>query len=254
MNTHTDKTQENKSQSVSAASPQMQSGDESTFHFVDNRPEAIAQRKLKEMANNSPKVKQLKAFQDITNNDTLQRRQRSRGAKGRPTRTSNPLKGVRQNPADKEGPLRITVQQGKLIPNHGVGRSGDVNALIPNITTANMYAVPISTQIDDVNGMRMDQQQAANQDDRNMAIQNNIHPQNQSQTYASAYVDSAVLENNEGEDRYALRMVKHALRQSNRDRHIYRVYGQRAIMSEDNYVPYNQKQEMVNANPGQDGE
>ena len=53
MNTHADKTQENKSQSVSNVESQMQSGGESTFKFVDNRPEAIAQRKLQEMANNS---------------------------------------------------------------------------------------------------------------------------------------------------------------------------------------------------------
>jgi hypothetical protein len=57
MNTHADETQENKSQSVSAASPQMQSGGKSTFQFVDSRPEAVSQRKLQEMTNNSPKVK-----------------------------------------------------------------------------------------------------------------------------------------------------------------------------------------------------
>jgi hypothetical protein len=68
MNTHADKTQENKSQSVAANSSQMQSGDESSFQFVDNRPEAVAQRKLQEMANNSPRVSQLKAFQEMANN------------------------------------------------------------------------------------------------------------------------------------------------------------------------------------------
>ena len=68
MNTHADKTQENKSQSVSNVESQMQSGGESTFKFVDNRPEAIAQRKLQEMANNSQQVSQLRAFQDMANN------------------------------------------------------------------------------------------------------------------------------------------------------------------------------------------
>jgi hypothetical protein len=67
MNTHADKTQENKSQTVSTADSQMQSGGESTFQFVDNRPEAIAQRKLQEMANNSPQVSQLRVFQDMAN-------------------------------------------------------------------------------------------------------------------------------------------------------------------------------------------
>jgi hypothetical protein len=68
MNTHADKTQENKSQSVSNGESQMQSGGESTFQFIDNRPESVAQRKLQEMADNSPQVSQLRAFQDMANN------------------------------------------------------------------------------------------------------------------------------------------------------------------------------------------
>jgi hypothetical protein len=68
MNTHADKAQEDKSQSVSNGESQMQSGGESTFQFVDNRPEAVAQRKLQEMVNNSPQVKQLRAFQEMANN------------------------------------------------------------------------------------------------------------------------------------------------------------------------------------------
>tara|TARA_B110001469_G_C9487684_1_gene244190 strand:+ start:253 stop:489 length:237 start_codon:yes stop_codon:yes gene_type:complete len=68
MNTHADETQENKSQTVTAEASQIQSGGESTFQFVDNRPEAVAQRKLQEMANNSPQVSQLRAFQVMVNN------------------------------------------------------------------------------------------------------------------------------------------------------------------------------------------
>ncbi|SDU58396.1 eCIS core domain-containing protein [Desulfobacula phenolica] len=67
MNTHADQTQENKSQAVSAVNSQMQSGGKSTFQFFDNRPEAVAKRKLQEMANNSPIAMQLKAFQDMAN-------------------------------------------------------------------------------------------------------------------------------------------------------------------------------------------
>lgn len=69
MNTHADKTQENKRQSVSAAGSQMQSSGESTFQFVDNRPEAVAQRKLQELANNSPSAMQLKAIQKMANSN-----------------------------------------------------------------------------------------------------------------------------------------------------------------------------------------
>lgn len=67
MNTHADKTQENKSQSVANETSQKQSGGASTFQFVDNRPEAVAQRKLQEMTNNSSQVSQLRAFQEMAN-------------------------------------------------------------------------------------------------------------------------------------------------------------------------------------------
>ena len=75
MNTHADKTQENKSQSVSNETSQKQGGGESNFQFVDNRPEAVAQRKLQEMANNSPQVSQLMAFQDMADNHSAQQQQ-----------------------------------------------------------------------------------------------------------------------------------------------------------------------------------
>lgn len=68
MNTHADKTQENKSRAVANSLPKLQSNSESTFQFMDNRPETIAQLKLQEAINNSPRVKQLKAYQEMANN------------------------------------------------------------------------------------------------------------------------------------------------------------------------------------------
>ena len=78
MNIHADKTQENESQSVANEAAQKQSSGESTFQFVGNRPEAIAQRKLQEMVNNSPRVSQLKTIQGMLNgsnskNEPIQR-------------------------------------------------------------------------------------------------------------------------------------------------------------------------------------
>ncbi|OZG71767.1 hypothetical protein BTA51_19210 [Hahella sp. CCB-MM4] len=52
MNTYADKTQEAKSLSVANHVAQKQGGEGSTFQFVDNRPEAVKQRKLQEMADN----------------------------------------------------------------------------------------------------------------------------------------------------------------------------------------------------------
>ncbi|WP_197714561.1 eCIS core domain-containing protein [Nitrosomonas supralitoralis] len=75
MNTHADKAQENKGQSVANELSQKQSGSESSFKFVDNRPEAIAQRKLQEMANSSRQAKQAAQLQAIAASYSAQRQQ-----------------------------------------------------------------------------------------------------------------------------------------------------------------------------------
>lgn len=72
MNTHADKKQENKRQSVANAVSQKQRGSESTFQFVDNRPEAVAQRNLQELANNSPQAKQAAQSQAMADNYSTQ--------------------------------------------------------------------------------------------------------------------------------------------------------------------------------------
>lgn len=70
MNTHADKTQGNKNQSFASTVSKKQSASESTFQFVDNRPEAVTQRKLQEIANNSPQAKQAAQLQAITKNSS----------------------------------------------------------------------------------------------------------------------------------------------------------------------------------------
>ena len=83
MNTHADKTQKNKSQSVANETSQKQSGGESTFQFVDNRPEVIAQKKLQvtqlmalqDMANNSPQVEKAAQLQAMADNHSSQQQQ-----------------------------------------------------------------------------------------------------------------------------------------------------------------------------------
>lgn len=77
MNTHADKTSENKSLAVANSLPKQQTNGESAFQFVDNKPEAIAQRKLREAINNSPRVQQLKAYQTMADSFTSQFTQRT---------------------------------------------------------------------------------------------------------------------------------------------------------------------------------
>ncbi len=72
MKTQADSIQENKSQSSSHGKFQSQGGGESTFQFVDNRSEAIVQRKLQELANNSPHAKKIAQFQAMANNQSAQ--------------------------------------------------------------------------------------------------------------------------------------------------------------------------------------
>jgi hypothetical protein len=68
MSTHIDKTQKNKSQAVSAVGHQKQAGGESPFQFYDKRPEALTQRILQKMANESPQAKQTAQLQTMAHN------------------------------------------------------------------------------------------------------------------------------------------------------------------------------------------
>lgn len=62
-----EKSKENKSRAVASSVAQKNSNVKLVFSFVDNRPEAIAQRKLQTLANNSPRVNQLRGIQDKEN-------------------------------------------------------------------------------------------------------------------------------------------------------------------------------------------
>lgn len=75
MNTHANKTQENKSQSVENKDSQKQKNGRNTFQFVDNRPQAIVQRKLQELADNSPQVKRATQLQALADSNSTQQQQ-----------------------------------------------------------------------------------------------------------------------------------------------------------------------------------
>ena len=67
MNSHADKTHDSKRQPVVKSVSQDQNKGLSDFQIDDNRAEAIAQRKVQQIANNSNQVKQMKAVQKIAN-------------------------------------------------------------------------------------------------------------------------------------------------------------------------------------------
>jgi hypothetical protein len=68
MHIHADKTRENKSRAGMTEASKKQAIREPVFQFVDNRPEAIAQRKLQGMASNSSQVSRLRSLQEMANN------------------------------------------------------------------------------------------------------------------------------------------------------------------------------------------
>lgn len=67
---HIDKTHSNKNQATTNNRSQFNNKKEPNSLFVDNRPEAIAQRKMRELMHNSPKLNQLRSFQEMANNST----------------------------------------------------------------------------------------------------------------------------------------------------------------------------------------
>jgi hypothetical protein len=69
MSEYASKSKENKNMTVSDhVSQRLKS--EPAVYIVDNRPKAVAQRTMQEAINNSPRVQQLKAHQQMTNNYT----------------------------------------------------------------------------------------------------------------------------------------------------------------------------------------
>jgi hypothetical protein len=68
MNTYADENQQNKTHAIANIAAGKQSDDAPASRFIDNRQEAIAQRKLGEAINNSPQVKQLRGYQEMADN------------------------------------------------------------------------------------------------------------------------------------------------------------------------------------------
>lgn len=76
MDTHADRSSENKSKAAANSLPKLQSNVESSIQFVDNRPEAIEQRALQTSINDSLRIKQLRTYQAMADNFTSQTAQR----------------------------------------------------------------------------------------------------------------------------------------------------------------------------------
>ncbi|WP_075342148.1 hypothetical protein [Tenacibaculum agarivorans] len=75
MNTHANMTQETKNQSVSATNSQNLNGGVPTFQLVDNRSEAVSQRKLQEIYRSSPLLSNgINNSSPVTQNQVIQKK------------------------------------------------------------------------------------------------------------------------------------------------------------------------------------
>ncbi|MEO1382233.1 MAG: hypothetical protein AAFV78_03230, partial [Bacteroidota bacterium] len=89
MNVYADKSQRNKHQSVAHVISQERGRGVPAFPLASNRPADIAQRKLQEMAKDSPKVSQLKRLQLMANQQSL-------ASSGRESSSASSSQGVVQ--------------------------------------------------------------------------------------------------------------------------------------------------------------
>ncbi|MDB4286138.1 DUF4157 domain-containing protein [bacterium] len=84
MSTHADKTQEAHNRTVAHDGPESSAGSDNTFQFVDNRPEAIAQKEIQEIANTSPQVQKTAQLHEMANSPAVPPVQRQENNTGLP--------------------------------------------------------------------------------------------------------------------------------------------------------------------------
>lgn len=114
MSTHADKTQNNRSQAVSNSENLAQSTSESALEFVDDRPAALAQRKLQEMASNSPQATQLKALQDIANNSPQVNQMKALQEMANNSPQATQLRTLQATASSNRPPIQMKGNWGKL--------------------------------------------------------------------------------------------------------------------------------------------
>ena len=129
MNTHAEKTSEEKRQAAANPVTQGQKVGESTLEYIDNRPEAIVQRKLLEMAHHSPLVNQLRAYQQMAYNSP----QASQASKLKEMLEQNTSTPIQQKKANG---ITQLAQAPKVVDNHGVAiqRAGEEDSLVETIS------------------------------------------------------------------------------------------------------------------------
>jgi len=132
MNTLAIKTVSDKRKTTVAAGSQAQSSGKATFQFKDNRPETVTQRKLQEMANNSPQTTQSAPIQ-MARKSLRARVLEKLKREGYANLTTREKRFVRKPPRGQVRPTVDELQQGR----QNLKRTdyGVVNPNLQNIRT-----------------------------------------------------------------------------------------------------------------------
>ena len=82
MSLRTNKTPEKENKPLANQRPESQKNSNTAYQLVDKRPEAVAQRKLQELANNSPRTKKVAQLQAIANHYSIQKKANQQSRSG----------------------------------------------------------------------------------------------------------------------------------------------------------------------------
>ncbi|MCF6323397.1 MAG: hypothetical protein L3J89_03585 [Gammaproteobacteria bacterium] len=151
MNTHAEKTQRNKSPSIANEASRKKSGGESDFQFIDSRAEAITQRNLQEMANNSPPAQLTAQLQAIAYNYSsqqplfIQKKENKKGKCQEMVNDHSPVDGKLTSISQ----VALRVMTGHQHPvQRAIIAHGPIDGLTANLDTAHKNAS--KAQIDEI--------------------------------------------------------------------------------------------------------
>lgn len=158
MNTHADASQTNQSKAVANNLSEKTGSGESLFQFADNRPEAVAQRKLQEMIKNSPRVAQLSALHERANNSPQVKQAARLQAMADAHSTAQRIRNASTFPfvADRPGAIvQKTLQKTGDLPAHGlIQRKPQSDTLTEDEETAIQTALDNGAYQDAINLLR----------------------------------------------------------------------------------------------------
>jgi hypothetical protein len=150
MQKQAEQSPESINQSVANSLSSSKGNNASTYQFVDNRPVAVAQRRLQQMADQSAQVRQLRAFQEMANTSQqrnaaqVQLKKNSQGIIQRKCAACEHEDAVQR--IKEPAPVQLKGTQTECEAYHADYKSKPAKKCTQNNTKAEMEANVISTQ------------------------------------------------------------------------------------------------------------